>query len=193
MTDAHPLERRGQRWADAVRRHGELVRFALVGASTFVVDTALFLLLKSTVLEPKPVTAKVLAVLVATVVGYLLNRGWSFRARGGLARPREAFLYFAVSGVALAVSAAPLFASRYALGLGVPQVGPLAEQVADLVSAQVVGTLLAMSFRWWAFRRWVFPLVEDTPAGRESDGGAEALVSEDPVSEDPVPSPAHRG
>ena len=138
-------------------RHGELVRFAIVGASTFVVDTAVFLLLENTILEPKPVTAKILAVLVATIVGYLANREWSFRARGGLARPREATLYFVVSGIALAVNAAPLALSRYVFHLATPYVSDLAEQVADLVSAQIVGTLLAMAFRWWAFRRWVFP------------------------------------
>jgi putative flippase GtrA len=138
-------------------RHAELVRFAIVGGATFVVDTGVFLLLKTTVLEPKPVTAKILAVLVATLVGYLANREWSFRARGGLARRREATLYFVVSGIALLVNAAPLGVSRYVLHLAEPYVSGLTEQVADLVSAQIVGTLLAMGFRWWAFRRWVFP------------------------------------
>ncbi|GAA4890575.1 GtrA family protein [Actinomycetospora straminea] len=145
------------RAARLVDRHGELVKFATVGAITFVVDTAVFVTAKSTVLEPKPVTAKVVAVLVATIVGYVLNREWSFRARGGLGRPHEALLYFAVSGVALAINAAPLGISRYVLDLATPAVSTLTEHVADLVSAQVVGTLLAMVFRWWAFRRWVFP------------------------------------
>ena len=164
MTDVPMAVRDTQRWRRALRRHRELVRFALVGGFTFVVDTGVFLLLKSTVLEPKPVTAKVLAVLVATVVGYVLNREWSFRARGGLGRPREALGYFTVSALALGINAAPLFASRYVLDLAVPAVSPWTEQVADLVSAQVVGTLLAMAFRWWSFRRWVFPLVEERTA-----------------------------
>ena len=142
---------------DLARAHGELVKFALVGAITFVVDTAVFVVAKNTVLEPKPVTAKVVAVLVATIVGYVLNREWSFRLRGGRDRPHEALLYFAVSAVALTINAAPLGISRYVLDLAVPHVSPLAEEVADLVSAQIVGTLLAMVFRWWAFRRWVFP------------------------------------
>ena len=142
---------------DLARSHGELVKFALVGATTFVVDTAVFVVAKNTVLEPKPVTAKVIAVLVATIVGYVLNREWSFRTRGGRDRPHEALLYFAVSGVALAVNAAPLGISRYVLDLAVPHVSAVAEEVADLLSAQVIGTLLAMVFRWWAFRRWVFP------------------------------------
>ncbi|GAA4935981.1 putative flippase GtrA [Actinomycetospora succinea] len=143
--------------ARLVGRHGELVKFATVGAITFVVDTAVFVTAKSTVLEPKPVTAKIVAVLVATIVGYVLNREWSFRLRGGRGRPREALLYFAVSGVALAINAAPLGVSRYVLDLAQPAVSSLTEHVADLVSAQIIGTLLAMVFRWWAFRRWVFP------------------------------------
>ena len=43
------------------------------------------------------------------------------------------------------------------LDLAQPAVSALTEHVADLVSAQIIGTLLAMIFRWWAFRRWVFP------------------------------------
>jgi putative flippase GtrA len=153
--------------ASLLGRHAELVRFAMVGAGTFVVDTGVFVLLKTTVLEPKPVTAKILAVLVATIVGYLANREWSFRARGGLARRREASLYFVVSGIALLVNAAPLGISRYVLDLAVPHVSAFSEQVADLVSAQIVGTLLAMGFRWWAFRRWVFPTaLGDAPPER---------------------------
>lgn len=176
MTEVHPATRLGRRALGLVRRHGELVRFAIVGASTFVVDTAVFVLLKTTLLEPKPVTAKVLAVVVATVVGYLLNRDWSFRARGGLARRREATLYFVVSGIALAVNAAPLGASRYLFDLAQPHVSALGEQVADLVSAQVIGTLLAMAFRWWAFRRWVFPFVtsDGTPDATSGDDGPRA-------------------
>lgn len=139
------------------RQHRELVKFALVGGMTFVVDTVVFLVAKSTVLEPKPVTAKVVAVLVATIVGYVLNREWSFRLRGGLGRPHEALLYFTVSGIAMAINAVPLAISRYALDLQTPAVSTVTEQVADIVSAQVIGTLLAMVFRWWAFRRWVFP------------------------------------
>ncbi|MGW4799881.1 GtrA family protein, partial [Nonomuraea sp. NPDC004297] len=63
-------------------RHRELVKFAVVGGTAFLVDNTLFYGLKLTVLEPKPVTAKIIAVLVATIVSYVLNREWSFRTRG---------------------------------------------------------------------------------------------------------------
>lgn len=141
-------------------KHRELVKFALVGGIAFVVDTAVFLVLKSTVLAPKPVTAKILAVLVATIVGYVLNREWSFRTRGGRERAHEAALYFAISGIGMAINAAPLWVSRYAFDLQVPEVSRFTMELADFVSAQIVGTLLAMLFRWWAFRRYVFPDID---------------------------------
>jgi putative flippase GtrA len=144
-------------------RHRELVKFGLVGATAFVVDTAVFLVLKTTVLAPKPVTAKILAVLVATIVGYVLNREWSFRTRGGRERHHEAALYFAISGVGMVINAAPLWISRYGFDLQVPHVSRFTMEFADLVSAQIIGTALAMAFRWWAFRRYVFPDADARP------------------------------
>lgn len=55
-------------------RHRELLKFGVVGAITFLIDTGVFYGLKLTVLAPKPVTAKVIAVLAATAVSYVLNR-----------------------------------------------------------------------------------------------------------------------
>lgn len=138
-------------------KHRELVKFGLVGATTWVIDTAVFLLLKATVLEAKPLTAKIIAVLVATIASYVFNREWSFRTRGGRERHHEATLFFLISGLGVAVYTAPLAVSRYLLDLRVPDVSLLTQNVADFVSGQIVGVLLGMAFRWWAFRRFVFP------------------------------------
>ena len=80
-------------------RHHELIKFAIVGATTFVIDSAVFYTLKLTVLEPKPVTAKIIAGIVAVIASYILNREWSFRDRGGRERHHEALLFFGFSGV----------------------------------------------------------------------------------------------
>jgi putative flippase GtrA len=138
-------------------KHRELVKFALVGGSTWVIDTTVFLLLKATVLDTKPLTAKVIAVLVATIASYVLNREWSFRTRGGRERHHEAALFFLISGIGVAVYSAPLAVSRYLLDLKVPAVSLLTQEVADFVSGQIIGVLVGMAFRWWAFRRFVFP------------------------------------
>ncbi len=138
-------------------RHHELIKFAIVGATTFVIDSAIFYTLKLTILEPKPVTAKVISGIVAVIASYVLNREWSFRNRGGRERSHEALLFFAFSGVGVLLSMAPLWFSSYVLELRVPHVSLTIENIADFVSAYIVGNLLQMAFRFWAFRRWVFP------------------------------------
>jgi putative flippase GtrA len=151
-------------------RHKELVKFVVVGGTTFVIDTALFLLLKHTVLPEKPIISKVIATMVATVVSYVLNREWSFRTRGGRVRHHEAALFFVISGIGIAVTAAPLAVSRYVLDLWtVRGASPLTQEVADFISAQIIGTLLAMAFRWWAFRRFVFPHADARPRSRDEE------------------------
>lgn len=138
-------------------RHRELLKFAAVGGAAFLVDNAVFYGLKLTFLEPKPVTAKIIAVLVATIVSYVLNREWSFRTRGGRERRHEAALFFLVSGVGLVLSSAPLWISRYVFRLEAPDVSLVTQEIADFMSAQIIGTLVAMVFRFWALRKWVFP------------------------------------
>ncbi|MCG7609332.1 GtrA family protein [Mycobacterium sp. CnD-18-1] len=138
-------------------RHHELIKFAIVGATTFVIDSAIFYTLKLTVLEPKPVTAKIIAGIVAVIASYILNREWSFQNRGGRERHHEALLFFAFSGVGVLLSMLPLYFSSYVLGLRVPEVSLTVENIADFISAYILGNLLQMAFRFWAFRRWVFP------------------------------------
>lgn len=138
-------------------RHHELIKFAIVGGTTFVIDSAIFYTLKLTILEPKPVTAKVIAGIVAVIASYVLNREWSFRNRGGRERHHEALLFFAFSGVGVLLSMAPLWFSSYVLQLRQPTVSLAVENVADFISAYIIGNLLQMAFRFWAFRRWVFP------------------------------------
>ena len=138
-------------------KHRELVKFAVVGGTCFVIDTVIFLVLKSTFLATHPVTAKIIATLIATIVSYILNREWSFRTRGGRERPHEAALFFLVSGIGVALNSVPLWVSRYVLLLDHNHLSPFGVQAADFISAQIVGTLLAMVFRWWAFKKFVFP------------------------------------
>ena len=138
-------------------RHHELIKFAIVGATTFVIDSAIFFTLKLTILEPKPVTAKIIAGIVAVIASYILNREWSFRDRGGREKHHEALLFFGVSGVGVVLSMAPLWFSSYVLMLRVPMVSLFTENIADFVSAYIIGNLLQMAFRFWAFRRFVFP------------------------------------
>lgn len=138
-------------------KHREMLKFAIVGGTTFVVDNGVWYALKLGVLESKPTTAKAIGIIVATIVSYVLNREWSFRTRGGRERHHEAALFFIISGVAVVVNLVPLWASRYVLHLQVPHVTRLVQEIADFASGSIIGMLLAMCFRFWGFKKWVFP------------------------------------
>ncbi|SDD20706.1 GtrA family protein [Actinokineospora iranica] len=138
-------------------KHRELLRFAVVGGVCFVVTTVVNYALKLTVLNRNPVTALAIAVIIATIVSYILNREWSFQDRGGRERPHEAALFFLISGIGVGLNSLPLVVSRYLLHLEVPHVTLLAQEIADFGFGNILGTLVAMVFRWWAFKKWVFP------------------------------------
>lgn len=151
-------------------KHRELLKFGVVGGTAFLVDNGVWYLLKLTVLEPKPTTAKAIAILVATIVSYILNREWSFRTRGGRERHHEAALFFLVSGGAIVINLIPLYMSRYVFNLEVPHVSRFVQEIADFTSGSIIGMLLAVAFRFWGYRKWVFPDElghhEDEPAPR---------------------------
>ncbi|WP_018682381.1 GtrA family protein [Actinokineospora enzanensis] len=138
-------------------KHRELLKFAVVGGICFVVTNAVNYALKLTVLNRNPVTALAIAVIIATIVSYILNREWSFRDRGGRERQHEAALFFLISGIGVGLNALPLYVSRYFLHLQVPNVTLLTQEIADFGFGIILGTLVAMVFRWWAFKRYVFP------------------------------------
>jgi putative flippase GtrA len=149
-------------------KHRETLKFLVVGGTCFVVAVAINYALKLTILGDKPVTAFTIANIVATVLSYVLNREWAFRARGGRERRHEAALFFAVNAVAIGVSDIPLWIARYVFDLQAPHVTLIVQEISDFAFGILAGTLAGMVFRLWAYRKWVFPhpkvrLVEARP------------------------------
>ena len=138
-------------------RRREVLKFLIVGGTCFLVAFVVNYALKLTVLTDKPVTALMFATVVSTVLSYILNREWAFRTRGGLERRHEAALFFGINAVAMLITAMPLWIARYVFELRVPEVSRLVQEVSDFAFGIVIGTLLAMTFRLWAYRKWVFP------------------------------------
>jgi putative flippase GtrA len=145
-------------------KHRELLKFAFVGGFCFLITLAVNYGLKLTILGTKPVTAQAIAVIIATIVSYILNREWAFRTRGGRERAHEATLFFLISGLGVVLNTLPLWMSRYLLDLQVPHVSLFAQELADFTSGMIIGTLVAMVFRWWAFKKWVFPAENVRPS-----------------------------
>lgn len=142
---------------ERVLKHRETLKFLVVGGTCFLVTVAINYALKLTVLGDKPVTAFTIANIVGTVISYVLNREWAFRARGGRERRHEAALFFAVNAVAIAVSDIPLWIARYGFHLQTPHVSLLVQEISDFGFGIIAGTLAGMVFRLWAYRKWVFP------------------------------------
>jgi putative flippase GtrA len=130
----------------------EFSKFGVVGLIALVIDIGLFNVLlyvgPAGFFSDRPITAKVVSVVVATTTSYFLNRAWTFsdRARTGIVR--EYVLFFVLNGVALLITLCVLWFSHYALGL--------TSALADNISANVIGLALGTLFRFWAYRKWVF-------------------------------------
>jgi putative flippase GtrA len=141
------------------RAAGELSRFGVVGLGAFVIDVGLFNLLVHVgdpgVLADKPLTAKAIATVVATVFAYRINREWTWKNRGRRGFWREYSLYFLLNAIGLLITLVPLAVSRYLLTLD--------SALSDNISANVIGVGLGTLFRFWSYRRWVFPAVEEEP------------------------------
>lgn len=138
-------------------RYRELAKFLVVGGTAWVVDTGIFTVLSHTILSDRVITSKIISILISTILSYILNREWSFSTRGGRERHHEAMLFFLVNGLALLLNLVPLWLSHYALGFNLKHHPQFTVSVADFIAANIVGTLVGMAFRYWAYRRFVFP------------------------------------
>jgi putative flippase GtrA len=139
----------------------EIAKFGVIGMISFVIDVGLFnlLLFGGGPFTDKPLTAKIVSVAVATTFAYFGNRFWTFRHRGRTNMGREYVLFFLLNGVAMLIAVGCLAFSHYVLGL--------TSALADNISANVVGLALGTLFRFWSYRKWVFPALPDNPAERE--------------------------
>lgn len=127
--------------------------FLAVGGAAFVVDAAVYNLLVFWVtgtgpLFGFPVIAKVIAIVVATIVTYVGNRFWTFGQRNVPRRFSRYVLFIGVNIAAALLQLGCLAFSRYVLGLD--------SVLADNISGTIVGQALATVFRFVTYDRWVF-------------------------------------
>jgi len=133
------------------QRIAELGRFGSVGAVAYVVDLGVFNLLRfgpGELLGEKPLTAKVVSVLVATLVSWLGNRYWTFATQRTEGRVRELVMFALVNGGGMLIAVGCLWFSHYVLHLTSP--------LADNIAANVVGVGLGTIFRYFCYKYLVF-------------------------------------
>jgi putative flippase GtrA len=136
----------------------EFAKFGIVGAAGLVVVVGVFNLLRSG-LDVAPVPAKVIATSLAMLVAYAGNRYWTWRDRDRRRMTHDSVLFFLFNGIALLIETSCLAVSHYVLDLD--------SVLADNVSGNGIGFALGTAFRFWSYRRWVFP--ESGPSGNILD------------------------
>ncbi|GAA3276114.1 MULTISPECIES: GtrA family protein [Dactylosporangium] len=126
----------------------ELFKFGAVGCVNTVVD----FILVNALLFIGPLKAKIVAVVVATTLSYIMNRQWTYKDRDSGGMRREYILFFALNGVGLLIQEAVLAVAKY--GLHFSESNPDDRLAFNIANAAGIG--LAMIFRFWAYRTWVF-------------------------------------
>jgi len=135
---------------------GEVAKFGAVGLVNTILDYAVLNLL----LSIGPLKAKVAATVVATTASYFMNRHWTFNTRDRAGLRREYVLFFALNLVGLAIQLAVLGVAKY--GLGFTEHGGGDDRLAlNLFNA--LGIAVAMVFRFWAYRAFVFRIAPEQP------------------------------
>ncbi len=128
-------------------------RFGVVGLIGFVIDTGVFNALSLGAAGTGhffqgPLGAKVISVAVATVVTWFGNRYWTFRDRRRHNFWLELLEFGGIGVVGIAISDLCLYISHYVLGF--------TSLLADNISGNLIGLVIATIFRFLMYRYWVY-------------------------------------
>lgn len=130
----------------------EGAKFLLVGGVGVVVTNVVYGVARH--YGVGPISATVVATIVAMVVTYAGNRYWSFKHRERAGVAREGALFIVLNGIGLLIQAGLVGFNAYVLGF---QHGHKLEQFLALNVAIAIATV----FRFWSYRKWVWA----APAG----------------------------
>jgi putative flippase GtrA len=140
----------------------EVGKFGTVGGISFAIDTVIFNLMLGAGAET--LLAKLVSTVVATTVAFLGNRFWTWRHRAHSHMARQYTMFFVLNAFGLGIGLGCLAISHYGLGSIWPA---FQSRLADNLSAQIVGTAAGTLFRFWSYRRFVFPDTADPLSGGE--------------------------
>lgn len=128
--------------------------FLVIGGLAFLVDAATYNLLVFWVtgegpMFHQPLAAKIIAIVLASIVTYIGNRYWTFNSRHLPHKWSRYVLFVVFNLIAIGLQLGCLAFSRYVLGLD--------SILADNISGTFIGQALATVFRFVTYDRFVFP------------------------------------
>lgn len=123
----------------------QFIQFGFIGAFATVLDIGLFNVFAASGMES--LTAKSLAISIAILFSWLGNRYLTFREHRG--NPlQESVKFFIASILGAGIALLCLWVSHYVLGF--------TSLLADNISANVIGTILGLLFRFVTYKFWVY-------------------------------------
>ena len=145
----------------------EFAKFAVIGIAGVFITNGIYDLLNLH-LGIGPVTSATIATIIATIISYLGNRYWSFRTRQRTGVVRELIVFAVLNGIGLLIQDAAVAFNSYLLHLQ--------HNHTAAFLALNIGIVLAMLFRFWSYRRfvWVAPPAPQAPQAEQgpvSSGG----------------------
>jgi putative flippase GtrA len=146
---ARPLSERFHRLAR------EVVTYGVVAIINTAIDFALF----NGLIALGALKANTISTVVATTTSFLMNRHWVYRDRPKKALHHEYVLFFGVNLIGLVIQEVVLALA----GLGVHD---MAHHRLELNLYKCLGLAVAMIFRFWAYRTFVF---RSGPSSRTGD------------------------
>lgn len=126
----------------------EVAKFGLIGC----LSTLVTILVDEGYLQfehDEHLTAYLLANLAAVAVAYLGNRFWTYRHRDSRGDTREIMLFVAINAVAIAIQEGVVALTFYVLHM--------TSKAEDFFSEFVLAIGIAMAFRMWCYRTFIFP------------------------------------
>lgn len=152
------------------------LKFGVVGLVGYFIDLSISNLLWSGALGDgwyeTPLGGKFISVTIATLVTWFGNRYWTFREHRRKNFLLELAEFSLIAVIGLGISLACLYVSHYLMGF--------TSILADNISGNVVGLVLATAFRFLLYRYWVF-------APTRSDGYTALKNKEAEASESVAP------
>jgi putative flippase GtrA len=131
----------------------DAMKFLVVGGAGFLIDAAVFNLMRLGATGhghffQGPIGAKIVSVAAATIATWVGNRYWTFREHRRQNFLLEFVEFTVISVAGLGINLLCLYVSHYLLGF--------TSLLADNVSGTLIGTALAMVFRFALYRYWVY-------------------------------------
>jgi putative flippase GtrA len=138
----------------------EFAKFGIIGVGGLIITNVGYALLHSHGVGP--VSSVTIATIVATIVAYIGNRYWSFRHRERTSVPREGLIFVVLNGIGLLIQDAAVAFNSYLLHLQ--------HNHTAAFLALNLGIALAMLFRFWSYRRFVWVAPPARRAARSEQG-----------------------